>query len=902
MNLNLKYGFLLVCTFMNINHSSAALSVFTDNSVNRISNVSLSQDTLNYYLCCYFPNSSEKKMYYATSIDGYNFKAVPNNPILIDTVIMPNMVLTGNQQDQVMRDPMILRDQTGKFRLIATYSWKKSPMVTFESTNLKDWTNGRLIYPTDPTYYQTWAPQLEYDALTKQYLVYWTGCLKGVWSTLDIVYMTSPDFVNWSSVKKLNTPGMDASMFSANGKHYLVYRGNGTRQVASVGSILGPYNTNSHLISQDDIEGPFVYKIANQNVWILFGDLYQTGGSYKLYKSTDGENWTVLNTSEYYFPTGVDAVRHGSVMAISKAEYTLLSGTVPNLDPLTGVQIIDGVGTAPNTYATIRTAIIDLNARGVGAGGVTFQIPAGYTYMANSPKENLPAIKIDGSADSPILFQKSGSGVNPKIIGYGDNTILDGAITISGGDYITFDGIDVVGDVNTEYGYYLVNVPNLQDATIINGAQNNTIKNCKITLNRSNFNGSIGICQNAVILAKNQAGTNSNNAYYNFTIENTTIGLSLVCAANATYTDKNNIIGVLPSGISTIGAYTVNDIMGAIPRGVQLIGQEAFSISNLDIRNIACSGSTPVMGIFISGLYGTNNRICNNTIHDLYALSTGSIYGIRIDGGNTATCDIYNNVIYNTACCIYLNAPNNYNVYFNSARLALSGTASGSILKAIAGITINAKNNNFSNLSTSTRLTYIYMLASPATVTSNYNNLYVNNANKNAKLSIFGTSSTSTLTVWQNATTSGNSIANDLNSFSTDPNFTSQTDLKPITGKSLMGTYIAGISTDITGIARNVNPIIGAYESNSASLLTNPFDAMFYIYPNQVLNEIFVNHQVAETNSYLQIVGLNGKIISTYIVEQSSKISKIDLSKLPNGSYILQFNNNGVKSVLKFVK
>ena len=440
MKKNIQLVFLSLLITFNINASSNCYS----NSDQHAANYVQTEDTLNYYLCAYFPNSSEKKLHYATSIDGYNFKAIHNNPILIDTVTCPNMVVSGDNQDQVLRDPMILREPSGKFRLIATYSWKKSPMITYESINLKDWTNGRLIYPTDTAYHQTWAPQVEYDVTSKQYIVYWTGCIGGVWKTAAIDYMTSPDFEHWSSVKTFSIPGMDASMFSANSKHYLVVRDHGIQQIASSGSILGPYNKNIHFMTHDDVEGPFVYKIANQNVWILFGDLYKEGGPYKLYKSTDGENWSTLNTNEYYFPTGVDGVRHGSVMAISKAEYILLTGTVPDLSPLTGLRKIDGVGTAPNTYSTIRSAIIDLNARGVGVGGVNFQMVAGYTYIANSVAENLPEIKINATAKKPILFVKIGNGVNPKICWYSSQIAMKEEIKVSGSCHIKFINIDMV--------------------------------------------------------------------------------------------------------------------------------------------------------------------------------------------------------------------------------------------------------------------------------------------------------------------------------------------------------------------------------------------------------------------------------------------------------------------------
>ncbi|MCE1165014.1 MAG: hypothetical protein LWX07_06405, partial [Bacteroidetes bacterium] len=138
---------------------------------------------------------------------------------------------------------------------------------------------------------------------------------------------------------------------------------------------------------------------------------------------------------------------------------------------------LSGVKTIPGDYATISAAITALNSSGVGSGGVTFNIAAGYTETAS----NL-IITATGTSDSPVIFQKSGSGSNPLITaGVGTGT-MDGIILLSGSDYITFDGIDLKdAATNTttttqmEWGFALLKV----DGT--NGSQYNTIRNCTIT-------------------------------------------------------------------------------------------------------------------------------------------------------------------------------------------------------------------------------------------------------------------------------------------------------------------------------------------------------------------------------------------------------------------------------------
>lgn len=75
---------------------------------------------------------------------------------------------------------------------------------------------------------------------------------------------------------------------------------------------------------------------------------------------------------------------------------------------------LTGVKTIPGTYSTLALAVADLNAQGVGVGGVTFDIAAGYSETLTSTL----SITATGTAANPIVFQKSGAGANPVITAY----------------------------------------------------------------------------------------------------------------------------------------------------------------------------------------------------------------------------------------------------------------------------------------------------------------------------------------------------------------------------------------------------------------------------------------------------------------------------------------------------
>ena len=104
---------------------------------------------------------------------------------------------------------------------------------------------------------------------------------------------------------------------------------------------------------------------------------------------------------------------------------------------------LSGTKSIPGDYATIAAAITDLNTQGVGPGGVTFNIAAGYSETAPVGGYEITAT---GTLANPIIFQKSGVGANPLITAYaGGNskqrftTKHDGIWRMVGTDYLTID-------------------------------------------------------------------------------------------------------------------------------------------------------------------------------------------------------------------------------------------------------------------------------------------------------------------------------------------------------------------------------------------------------------------------------------------------------------------------------
>ncbi len=219
----------------------------------------------------------------------------------------------------------------------------------------------------------------------------------------------------------------------------------------------------------------------------------------------------------------------------------------------TSYTINSGAPASGTNFQSFTTAITALNAFGVTCP-TTFNVAAGTTYS-----EIPPTITAYGSAANPVIFRKdpSTSGANPKITatagvstGGAATTNPDALISFSGADYITFDGIDLAdAATNTTQDKAMEMGFGFFRASATNGCQNNVVKNCVVTLQRS-FNGTAGSFLYPVGIAglnsttgnltdvavSSATGANSNNQFYSNTLQNVNTGIELLGSASATAT------------------------------------------------------------------------------------------------------------------------------------------------------------------------------------------------------------------------------------------------------------------------------------------------------------------------------------------------------------------------------
>jgi hypothetical protein len=339
-------------------------------------------------------------------------------------------------------------------------------------------------------------------------------------------------------------------------------------------------------------------------------------------------------------------------------------------------QALAGSYTIGVSYPDIATAITALNTNSISAS-TTIQIPSGYTETAPVGGYTLTC---SGTAAAPIVFMKTGSGVNPLISAYSGGTgtpgttVQDGVWRFIGTDYITINGIDLVdpnpaNPATMEFGYGFFK------ASVTDGCQNNTVKNCTITLNRINnatgnttaVDGSRGIeFVNALtgahptpLVPTMPSGSNSNNMIYSNTIQNCNFGIALIgYAAPSPFSlaDSFNDIG---GSSSATGNTIINYGGGGVTNpaaAIRTLAQYNLNISYNIINNNNGSGvnhATTLRGIYMNTATSANASVLNNTITVNSNATTSQLTAIENVAGSTAasnTINISGNLITN---CTY---------------------------------------------------------------------------------------------------------------------------------------------------------------------------------------------------------------------------------------------------------
>lgn len=544
---------------------------------------------------------------------------------------------------------------------------------------------------------------------------------------------------------------------------------------------------------------------------------------------------------------------------------------------LSGVKTIDPAGSGPNNYTSFASAVLDLNAVGVGTGGVTFNVAAGATFT------ELAAITLTtttSDATKPIIFQASGSG-NAPIVQAVAGTLApttfgndgDAVIRILSTDYVTFDGIEfrsnATATTNTtlsEYGIMLV-----KSAT--DACKNITIKNCRFNLGKTNnrsigiYQSNLGVSGNTAISVTSEGGRSENNVYIGNTISNTYHGIYVNGFSHTTapfnFLDHHITIG--------------NDVAGnsVSEYGGGSVAPYAIYTNNTDsafIRNNTISGldgtTTTGYGIYAGSATNGNVFITKNFISfTKLNSSTSANYAIYVSTGSSGTDNIVlidTNTVANSS---FVGNASLYGVYaFPSAKTVkmrrntisnnmIGGTFYGVYNSTSSTVTnLELSHNTIrDNYRTASSTSSVYPIYISSTLTNDVHHNYISNNRTVIGSALIG-----------NIYNFGGAVTNNIYNNTIDS-------VGTISGSGTnYGIYSSHSSTSNTNIYNNVIRNVNAAGSTTAHMIYTSSGDTVKIYNNKISAiKVDTAGSLNVSGIYLNS-GTDVMVYNNYISEMSS--------------------------------
>lgn len=324
--------------------------------------------------------ADQEQIYFAVSDDGLNFKDLNGR----------KPILTSSVGEKGVRDPFLCRSHDGEhFYLIATdlsiYNrggWFKneqgyydpsttgsSNLVLWESDDLINWGEPRLIPVAPANAGMAWAPEIVYHEATEEYIIFFSSSIMNPETKMKakpnaIYYVATKDFKTFSDTKILidnqcDPDGkpreiIDTTILKINDTYYAVSKDgdnaekNGGIRIHKTKNLLD-YTSWEKVLDLDelslsieglgingfdngDLEGPEIF-MFNKKDWKdpqvpeygIMCDRFQADLGYLPFVTTDIEDrdnskgsWSVLSNDKYSFD--LLKKRHGTILNITKEE------------------------------------------------------------------------------------------------------------------------------------------------------------------------------------------------------------------------------------------------------------------------------------------------------------------------------------------------------------------------------------------------------------------------------------------------------------------------------------------------------------------------------------------------------------------------------------------------------
>ncbi|SHL13012.1 hypothetical protein SAMN05720468_11437 [Fibrobacter sp. UWEL] len=310
------------------------------------------------YLFIYFPANDNENIYYAISNDGYSFTAMNGGKRVVaaDTVSLK----------KGLRDPHILRAPDGYFYMVNTdmksaEGWASNRgMVLMRSKDLISWTHSTVHFPDKykgtnfANVTRVWAPEtiwdkdyVNTDGSKGRLMIYYSLLTNDGTIPYDKVYY---QYANDDFTDVLGTPTYFFDRGSATIDMDIVYNEKDSlyhgffknEKLGGIGKVTArkltapagkegsQWSEPSANLQQttEAVEGAGVFKLINQDSWILMYDCYMNG-HYQFTSSPDLTNFTFVQDTKM---AGAFTPRHGTVIPISAEETAALMKAFPTSD------------------------------------------------------------------------------------------------------------------------------------------------------------------------------------------------------------------------------------------------------------------------------------------------------------------------------------------------------------------------------------------------------------------------------------------------------------------------------------------------------------------------------------------------------------------------------------------
>ena len=325
-------------------------------------------------------NLTTEEIYFGLSADGMNWQNI--NVVTVNGRQYTQPILRSTVGDMGTRDPHIVRSPDGdKFYVLATdlhavgnpvperegAEFRRSSfdcvngnrdLVIWETDDLTDWGEPRLVKCNFPSAGNTYAPEAVWDESKQAYLVYWAskdnaelnpdGSYKAN-KVGKIYYCYTRDF-NTFSEPTLWLASTDAAMkkaFPSVSGEYDVYDTTirydpydglyyrfGTKNrlyVQTSTSLDGPWSDAIALpgtMNNSNIEAPTTYQLPD-GTWMLLGDNYRQYVPYQAEHLADfvAGNYTAKS---FQYASNGPRYKHGTILPITEEEYLALMTAFDN--------------------------------------------------------------------------------------------------------------------------------------------------------------------------------------------------------------------------------------------------------------------------------------------------------------------------------------------------------------------------------------------------------------------------------------------------------------------------------------------------------------------------------------------------------------------------------------------